>query len=106
MYWGAGPELGLLTLAGYLAFVTGAAMVWRKRSNAVVLVYDEVSALRQLFSRYELVGPFYMVRGESRLKAVPSNFRRSVRRWFRAGMHRPAILLSLGMLMFVLDFFI
>ncbi|HKT47332.1 MAG TPA: hypothetical protein VJP87_07380 [Candidatus Acidoferrales bacterium] len=106
MYWGAGSELGLLTVAGYLIFLAGSALLWRNRYNAVVLMYDEVSALRQLFSRYELIGPFYVVREESRLKAVPSNFRRSLQRMFHARMHGPAILFSLGFLLFVLDFFV
>jgi hypothetical protein len=95
-----------LTLAGYFIVLAGTALLWRNRSNAVVLMYDEVSALRRLFSRYELIGPFYVLREESRLKAVPSNLRQSLRRMFRAEMHTPAILFSLGFLLFLLDFFV
>ena len=29
MYWGAGPQLGLLTVLGYLFFLAGAATMWR-----------------------------------------------------------------------------
>ncbi len=74
MYWGSGPGLGLLTLLGYFAFALGAALAWRKRDDFFVWAHDEFGAFRRSLSRYTVIGPFYSIREESRLKAVPSQF--------------------------------
>src|SRR2546427_8404225 len=70
MNWGAGPALGLLTVSGYLLFLAGAALVWRKRGEFSVWVQDEISVFRRNFSRYTPAGPFYAIREESRFKAI------------------------------------
>jgi hypothetical protein len=106
MYWGAGPALGLLTLLGYVAFAIGAALVWRNRDDFSVWVHDEVGAFRRSLSRYTVIGPFYGLRGESRLKAVPTQFISSLSRFPRRHINPAFILLFLGAILFVLDFFI
>lgn len=106
MYWGAGPALGLLTVIGYLAFATGAALVWRKRDDFYVWAHDEFGAFRRSLSRYTVIGPFYGLREESRLKAVPSQFFSSLSRFPRRHINPAFILLFLGVFLLFLDFFI
>ena len=106
MNWGAGPALGLLTIFGYLLFMAGGALMWRSRSDFSLWFHDELSLFRRDFSRYTPAGPFYAIRGESRFKAIPVSFVRSITRFPRSRINRPAILLFLGFLLFVLDFFV
>src|SRR6267142_1084059 len=106
MNWGAGPALGLLTVSGYLLFLAGAALVWRKRGELSVWVQDEISVFRRNFSRYTPAGPFYAIREESRFKAIPVSFLRSITRFPRRRINGPAVLLFLGFLLFLLDFFV
>src|SRR5438046_7265356 len=106
MNWGAGPALGLLTVSGYLLSLAGAALVWRKRGEFSVWVQDEISVFRRNFSRYTPAGPFYAIREESRFKAIPVSFVRSIARFPRSRINGPAILLSLGFLLFLFAFFV
>jgi hypothetical protein len=106
MYWGSGPELGLLTLFGYVLFVAGAALFWRHREHFSVWFQDEFSVFRRNFSRYTTVGPFYGIREESRFKAFPTSLVRTLRGLPRTRANRAAILLFAGLLFFLLDFLI
>jgi hypothetical protein len=106
MYWGAGPGLGLLTLLGYVAFSIGAALLWRKRNDFSVWAHDEFGAFRRSLSRYTVIGPFYGVRVESRLKVVPTQFFSSLSRFPRRHIHPAFVLLFLGIALFFLDFFV
>jgi hypothetical protein len=106
MNWGAGPALGLLTVFGYLLFVAAGALMWRSRGDFFVWFQDELSFFRRNFSRYTPAGPFYAIRGESRFKAIPTSFVRSITRFPRSRINGPAILLFLGFFLFVLDFFV
>ncbi|SRR5712691_8010148 len=106
MNWGAGPALGLLTILGYLLFPAGAALIWRSRGDFIVWFQDELSFFRRNFSRYTPAGPFYVIREESRFKAIPVSFVRSITRFPRRHINGPAILLFLGLLLFILDFFV
>ena len=106
MYWGAGPELGLLTLLGYIAFTIGAALVWRKRDHYFVRVHDEFGAFRRNLSRYTVIGPFYSPRQESRLVAIRTQFLGNLGRLTRPKINPAFILLFLGAVLFFLDFFI
>jgi hypothetical protein len=106
MNWGTGPGLGLLTVSGYLLFLAGAALVWRKRGEFSVWVQDEISVFRRNFSRYTPAGPFYCIREESRFKAIPTSFVRSLSRLPRSRINAGPILLFIGFLLFVLDFFV
>jgi hypothetical protein len=106
MNWGAGPTLGLLTVVGYLVSLAGATMVWRNRGEFSVWFHDELSFFRRNFSRYTPAGPFYAIREESRFKAIPVTFVRSMACFPRRRINGPAILLFLGFLLFVLDLFV
>jgi hypothetical protein len=106
MIWGTGPALGLLTVFGYLLFMAGAALMWRSRGDFFVWFQDELSFFRRNFSRYTPVGPFYAIREESRFKAIPVTFVRSISHFPRRRINTPALLLFLGFLLFVLDFFV
>jgi hypothetical protein len=106
MNWGAGPGLGFLTLLGYLCFVVGAALVWRGRDNIYVWVHDEVGAFRRNLSRFTPVGPFYGFRGESRLKIIPSQMVRTLSAIPRSRYSYGALLLFLGPVLILLDFFL
>lgn len=106
MIWGAGPALGLLTFCGYLLFLIGAIIVWRNRSTFLVWVQDEISFFRRSFSRYVPLGPFYIPRGQSRFKAVPNYVVSSFLRLPRTSINGGAVLLLVGVLLFLLDFYI
>jgi len=106
MYWGEGSTLGLLTFLGYLVFVFGAAVVWRGRDEVSVWIHDEAGSVRRSFSRYTVIGPFYGPREDSRLKAVPATFVRSLRRIPRSPISSGLILVFVGPLLVLLDFFI
>lgn len=106
MYWGAGPTLGLLTCIGYLLLALGAALVWRNRDDFSVWVHDEISFFRRDFSRYTPLGSFYMLREESRFKAIPTSFVGSLSRLPRSRVDGAAILVAVGLLLFLLDFFV
>jgi hypothetical protein len=106
MNWGTGPALGLLTVSGYLLLMAGAVLMWHSRDDFFVWFQDELSFFRRNFSRYTPAGPFYAIREESRFKAIPVSFVRSITHFPRRRINGPAILLFLGFLLFVLDFFI
>jgi hypothetical protein len=106
MYWGAGSALGLLTFLGYVLLAMGAARVWRNRDDFSVWVQDEISIFRRTFSRYTPVGPFYSLREESRFKAIPTSFIGSLSRLPRSRVNGGAALLMIGLLLFLLDFFV
>jgi hypothetical protein len=106
MSLGLGAGLGFLTLLGYLAFVAGAALVWRGRDDIYIWVHDEVRAYRRHLSRYTPVGPFYSPRPESRLKVIPTEMVRTLSCIPRSRYVYAATLLILGPLLVLLDFFI
>src|SRR5258708_31856422 len=106
MNWGTGPALGLFAVSGYLLFLIGATLVWRNRGEFSVWVHDEISVFRRNFSRYTPAGPFYAIREESRFKAIPASFARSLSRLPRSSSNGGPILLLIGLLLFVLDFFV
>ncbi|HYL64353.1 MAG TPA: hypothetical protein VE077_17195 [Candidatus Methylomirabilis sp.] len=106
MYWGAGSSLGLLTILGYAIFVIGAALVWRNRDDLSVWAHDEFGMFCRSISRYKAIGPFYGLREESRFKTLPSQFVGSLRRFPRQRVHPAFVLVFLGTILFVLDFFI
>jgi hypothetical protein len=106
LYWGAGPNLGLLTCLGNSVFLLGCLYLWRYREEISLWMADEFSALRRNMSRFESAGSFYLPRTESRLRVIPAGFYRSVLRLPRYRFTWGAFLLILGMLLFALDFFI
>jgi hypothetical protein len=106
VYWGEGSALGFLTFIGYLFFMFGIALVWRGREEVSVWIEEETCAVRRSFSRYTVVGPFYGPRSESRLKAVPASFVRSLCRIPRSPITGGLVLAFVGPLLVLLDFFI
>jgi hypothetical protein len=106
MYWGSGPALGLLTCIGYAVFVVGAYSLWRHRAEFTFWMNNEISTLRRNFSRYVPAGPFYERRGESRLRVIPVSFFHSMTQLPRRRFSGGALLLFLGLFLFVLDFFV
>ena len=106
MYWGAGPELGLLTFIGYLIFFAGAVTMWRGRVDVSTWLESEVGVLRRNLSRHTLAGPFYSPRGESRLKTLPTCFATSIRRMPLSLVCRVTVRLVTAPVLVLLDFFI
>jgi hypothetical protein len=110
MFWGEGSALGLLTFLGYSVLLLGAALMWRSRNDVSFWIQEEVGTARRSFSRYTVVGPFYRPREESRIKEVPNFFSGFCGRALRRMSHIPAtggvILIFLGSLLVLLDFFI
>jgi hypothetical protein len=104
--WGAGPELGLLTLLGYLVVLLGALMLWRNRGDVFVWVLDEMGDFRRSLSRHTAMGPFYGLRPESRLKLLPATFLRSLGRRPHVRIQIAGFLVFLGSALFILDFFV
>ena|SRR3979411_3327835 len=106
MHWGEGSGLGILTFLGYFFLMFGTALVWRGREEVSVWIQDETCAVRRSFSRYTPVGPFYGPRPESRLKAVPASFVRSLSRIPRSPITGGMILAFLGPVLVLIDFFL
>jgi hypothetical protein len=104
MYWGAGPELGLLTVLGYLCFLAGIVSVWRGRDDASLWLHTEALVLRRNLSRHTAIGPFYSPREESRVKVLPRAFIGSLSRMPRFLLYRSAVLLLIAPVLVLLDF--
>jgi hypothetical protein len=105
-YWGEGNTLGLLTFLGYLAFVIGATIVWRGRDDIFIWLVDEAGTFRRTISRHEAVGPFYSPREESRLRTTPTYLVRTFTRVSRSPLSWAALLMLLGPVLVILDFFV
>src|ERR1700722_5180418 len=105
MYWGAGPDLGLLTVLGYLFFVAGAASLWRARAGVFFLLHSAPIVTRRSLSRYTPIGPFYSPREQSRLIILRNCLLASLDRMPRSSMLRSAVLMAIAVLLVSLDFF-
>jgi hypothetical protein len=104
MYWGAGPALGILSLLGYGVFVWGAALLWQRRCEVLVWANDEFRAARRSLIRHALSSTDHGLREELACKAVPTGFTRRLGRPSRRRIRRGAILLAIGPLLVLLDF--
>src|SRR6202140_144733 len=103
MYWGAGPDLGLLTILGYLFFVAGAASMWRAREVVFFWLCSEASVTRRNLSRYTPIGPFYSPREESRLKILLNCLLASLNRMPGPPVFRSGVLIVIAALLVSLD---
>src|SRR5215475_11581517 len=106
MYWGSGSALGFLSVAGYTLFVTGAILLWYNRLEVPTWMSDEMGAIRRSVIRHAVAGNLAGLREETRLKLSPSGFLRQLGRMSRRRINRGAIFLSIGLFLFLLDFFI
>jgi hypothetical protein len=106
MIWGAGSALGLLAILGYTVFVSGAILLWFNRLDVPTWINDEFSVVRRSVIRYAVSGTGHGLREEVACKAFPTGFSRSLARPRRRRINRGAILLAIGPLLFLLDFFI
>jgi hypothetical protein len=106
MVWGSGSALGFLAMLGYAVFVSGAALLWVNRFDLPIWVDDEFGAMRRSLIRHAFSVSFHGLREELACKAVPSSFIRRLARQSRRRINRGTILLSLGLLLFCLDFLV
>jgi hypothetical protein len=106
MYWGAGAELGFLTVMGHVFFAVGAALVWRRRDEVAAWLQDAIGDMRRNMSRHAPIGPFYIPRLESGLKTIPSSFARTLSGIPRSPVSPAFVLVVLGPLLVILDFFV
>lgn len=106
MIWGAGSALGILAILGYCVFVCGAILLWFNRLNVPVWVNDEFGAVRRRFVRHAVAFRYHGLREEVACAAKPTSFIRRLARHSRRRINRGTILLTVGLLLFVLDFLV
>lgn len=106
MVWGAGSALGILSVLGYLLFVSGAALLWTQRGEVPIWMHDEVGAVRRKFVRHAAIRECLGLREETRFTLLPARFLRRLGRIPRRQINRGAILLFIGPLLLLLDRFI
>src|SRR5438445_773135 len=106
-------DLGMLNLSniprdrsGYGSRLTVLDVQRNVKVEYKLVSTEEADAEKGLISTNSTIGPFYSVREESRFKAIPATFIRSLGRLTRSRINGGAILLLIGLLLFVLDFFI
>src|ERR1700730_5809692 len=105
MYWGAGPDLGLLTILGYLFFVAGAAYLWRARESVFFWLYSEACVTRRNLSRFTTLGPFFSSFYHMRLKILLNCLFAALNRMPGSPVFRSAVLIAIAALLVSLDFF-
>lgn len=106
MFWGSGSALGLLAIIGYGLFAAGSALLWHHRPQVPIWMRDEMGALRRSLIRHAVTGCPGGLREETRFKLAPTGFLRRLDHLPRRRINRGAILLTLGLVLFVLDFLV
>ena len=106
MVWGTGSALGFLAILGYLVFVCGAALLWFHRVDVPVWVDDEFGAVRRSLIRHAVSSRSHGLREEVACTAKPTSFIRRLARHSRRRINRGTILLTIGLLLVFLDFFV
>lgn len=106
MVWGSGSALGFLAILGYVLFALGSILIWHNRLQFPIWMRDEMGALRRSLVRHALSCSFYGLREESRLKLAPTGFLRRLGRLPRRRINRGAILFTVGLFLFFLDFLV
>lgn len=106
MVWGSGSALGFLAVLGYVLFAVGSILLWYNRVEVPVWMNDEMGAVRRSLIRHAISGSYLGLREESRFKLSPTGFLRRLGRLPRRRINRGAILLSVGLFLFFLDFFV
>lgn len=103
MFWSAGSVLGVLAILGYVVFVCGAVLLWNNRPDVPVWVNDEFGAIRRSLIRHAVSFRVHGLREELACKAEPTGFMRRLARQSRRRINRGTILLSIGLLLFVIE---
>jgi len=106
MVWGTGSALGVLAIVGYSLFSVGSVLLWYHRWAVPIWMNDEMGAIRRNFIRRTVVGSLGGLREEARFKLAPTGFLRRLGRLPRRRVNRGAILLSIGIFLFFLDFLV
>ena len=106
MLWGTGSALGLLALLGYSLFAAGSILLWHNRLQVPVWMHDEIGAIRRRIVRHAVAAHPGGLREETRFKLTPTGFLRRLGRLPRRRINRGAILLTLGLVLFFLDFLV
>jgi hypothetical protein len=106
MIWGAGSALGVLAILGYCVFVCGAVLLWFNRIDVPVWVDDEFGAVRRSVVRHAVAFRYHGLREEASCAAKPSGFIRRLARHSRRQINRATILLTVGLILFALDFLV
>jgi|SRR5579859_3765450 len=106
MVWGSGSTLGFLAILGYLLFSAGSILLWHHRWAVPTWMNDEMGAIRRNLSRHAVFGSLGGLREEARLKLAPTGFLRRLGRLPRRRVNRGAILLTIGLFLFFLDFLV
>jgi len=106
MSLGVGSALGVLAILGYAVFASGAVLLWYNRPDLPIWVNDEFGAVRRSLIRHSVLGSGHGLRDECAFKERPSGFCRCLARASRRRINRGAILLAIGPLLFLLDFFL
>ena len=106
MIWGAGSASGVLAVLGYCVFVCGAVLLWFNRFDVPVWVDDEFGAVRRSVIRHALSFRYHGLREEVSCAVKPTSFIRRLARQPRRRINRGTILLTVGILLFVLDFLV
>src|ERR1700749_4763086 len=106
MFWGSGSALGFLAILGYAVFACGAILLWAHRLDVPVWVNDEFGAVRRSVIRHAFSGSFHGLREELACKVAPTGFIRRLARHSSRRIHCGTILLSIGLLLFLLDFLV
>jgi len=96
----------LLSILGYVLFAAGSVLLWHNRFEVPTWMNDEMGAIRRSLIRHAVVGGHGGLREETRFKLAPSGFLRRLGRLSRRRINRGAILLTIGMFLFFLDFFL
>jgi len=104
--WGDGSSLGFLSLVGYLIFVCGAVLLWIHRNDVPTWLHDEFGALRRRLVAHTVPSKCPGLREESRFILLPTRFLRRLGRIPHRRINRAVILLCIGPLLLLLDFFI
>jgi len=106
MFWGSGSALGFLALVGYGLFGVGSILLWHNRLQVPTWMRDEIGAIRRRLIRHAVTGCPAGLREETRFKFTSASFLRRLGRLARRRINRGAILLTLGLVLFFLDFLV
>lgn len=104
--WGAGLQLGILSLIGNMAAMFGLLQIWRCRAELTFWMDNEVSTFRKNLTRYVESGPFYQRRPQSRLIVIPSGMLHTMAQLPERRFSGGFALVFFGIALLILDFFI